>query len=231
MKKILVGLLVIVLVITTTACGKNEEKAGLAFKNNYESLNGKENANGKKHRTVNISEDNVFVMSNASEIVKKIENKDTFYVYFGSKLCPWCRSTVEKASEVSIEKGISKIYYVDVWDDEGNEILRDKYTLDEKNKPVLEKEGASEYKDLLKAFDGLLREYNLTDANGKEISTGEKRIYAPNYIYIEKGVAKKLITGKSDKQKDSREELTKEMLEDEENAFNDFFTEACYDAC
>ena len=63
------------------------------------------------------------------------------------------------------------------------------------------------------------------------ISTGEKRIYAPNFMYIEKGEIKRLVTGKSELQKDSREELTKEMLEDEDKIFNEFFVNSCDDAC
>jgi hypothetical protein len=73
----------------------------------------------------------------------------------------------------------------------------------------------------------VLKEYNLKDENGEDIFTGEKRIYAPNYFYIEKGVVKNMVEGISDKQKDSREELTEEMLEDEEKIFNDFFVDYC----
>ena len=226
MKKILICLTALVLVFSV-GCAKKEE-SGLAFKKDYESVNGKENSHGKLHRELDIPEDNVFVISSASEIVKKIENKDTFYVYFGSKLCPWCRSTIVKANEVAKAKGVSKIYYVDIWDNDGNEILRDKYTLDDKNKPVLDKEGTEEYKKFLEAFDRLLSDYTLTDKDGKTIQVGEKRIYAPNFIFIEKGVAKNLVTGLSDKLKDS---LTKEILEDEEKIYNDFFTEVCRDAC
>ena len=233
MKKLFLSLLVGILVVSLTGCGTNDttKASGKAFKEDYESVNGKENASGKIHRTISIPEDNVFVMSSASEVLKKINNKDSFYVFFGSKLCPWCRSTIEKANEVAIEKGVSKIYYVDIWDSEGNEILRDKYKLDDNNKPVLEKEGAAEYQEFLKAFDSLLTEYTLTDKNNNKISVGEKRIYAPNYVYIENGVAKKLVTGISEKQKDSREELTDEILADEEQTFNNFFTEVCREAC
>ena len=231
MKKYIVYLLIVIVTLVTVGCSSKKESIGLSFKNDYESVNGKENSSGKIHRTLSIPEDNVFVFSSASEVLKKIDNKETFYVYFGSKLCPWCRSTIEKANEIASEKGVAKIYYVDIWDDSGNEILRDKYKLDDNNKPVLDKEGASEYKKLLEAFDELLSDYTLTDKNNKEVKVGEKRIFAPNYVFIEKGVAKKLITGISSKQKDSREELTKEILEDEEQAFNEFFTEACYDAC
>ena len=211
-----------------TACGKDNT---ISFKEDYESINGKENASGKIHRSVTIPEENPFVETTSSEIIKKIENKDTFYVYFGSRLCPWCRSVIEKACEVANIRGISKIYYIDIWDDEGKEILRDKYILDENNKAILEQDGTSDYKKLLEYFDSMLREYNLTSEDGKEISTGEKRIYAPNFMYIEKGILKKLVTGKSDKLTDSRGELTSEILKDQTEIFDEFFTEVCDDSC
>ena len=229
MKKIFISLIAIVLVLGVNGCAKKESDA-LKFKKDYESVNGKENSHGKIHRELNIPEDNVFIISSASEIVEKINNKETFYVYFGSKLCPWCRSTIVKASEIAKDMGVSKIYYVDIWDNDGNEILRDKYVLND-NKPTLEKDGTIEYKKLLEAFDSLLKDYTLTSEDGKVISTGEKRIYAPNFIFIEKGIAKKLVTGLSDKLTDSRGELTKEILDDEESIYREFFTEVCREEC
>ena len=229
MKKIFISLMALVLVLGIVGCTKKESDA-IKFKNDYESVNGKENSHGKIHRELNIPEDNVFVLSDSSSILKMIDNKETFYVYFGSKLCPWCRSTILKANEVAKDMGISKIYYVDIWDNDGNEILRDKYTLDN-GKPTLEKDGTSDYKKLLEKFDSLLKDYTLTSDDGKVISVGEKRIYAPNFIFIDKGVAKKLVTGLSDKLTDSRGELTKEILDDEESIYREFFTEVCRDEC
>ncbi len=228
MKKYFV-LLLLVSLFMLTACGK--ENTTVSFKEDYESVNGKENKSGKIHRVVTIPEDNAFEEVDAKEIVKMIENKETFYVYFGSRLCPWCRSVIEKACEIASLRGISKIYYVDIWDDEGNEILRDKYSLDDNNKPVFEKEGTPDYQKLLTYFDSFLRDYTLTSEDGNTVNIGEKRIYAPNYIYVENGTIKKLVTGKSDKLTDSRGELTEEILQDEEKVFDDFFTEACDDAC
>ncbi|MBP5684163.1 MAG: hypothetical protein J6X02_02775 [Bacilli bacterium] len=150
-----------------------------------------------------------------------IENKETFYLYVGDPLCPWCRSAIEKATEIATKKNVKKVYAIEIWDDEGNEILRDKYEMvDGKLKKTIE--GTESYKKLLETCNDVIRDYNITDGD-KEVSTGEKRIYAPNYFYIEKGVAKKMIAGYSNLQKDSREELTKEMLEDEEKAFSEFF--------
>ena len=232
-KKVLISLLLLVSLISFTGCfdNKEENKVALAFKNDYEELNGKTNKSGKEHRTISISEDNRFVEITMEELMKKIDSGDSFYVYFGSRLCPWCRSVIEMADKVSRENDIEKVYYIDIWDDEGNELIRDKYTIDENNKLVLEKEGTEEYKRLLELFGSLLRDYTLTDNNGDEVVVGEKRIYAPNYFYINKGKAVRMITGKSDTQKDAREELTEEMLKDEEEKFDKFFINACDETC
>ena len=238
--KVLIMLIMIVAVFSFAACGKEEKqnnndsdnnKAALEFKEEYEKLNGTVNKNGKEHRTITLSENNRFVKTTAEEIVKKIENEDSFYVYFGSNLCPWCRSVIEMADKVSRENDIDKIYYVDIWDEDGNEILRDKYIVNSNNKIELSVEGTDSYKKLLEYFDELLEDYNVTDNNGESISTGEKRIYAPNFFYISKGKATRITTGTSPLQKDSREELTEEMLKDEEEMFDKFFINACDSSC
>ena len=216
-KKILLILLGILLL---TACVKDNKKA-LEFKEEYESLNGVVNKNGKEHRTITIDEDNPYIKTTPEEIVKMINNKETFFLYVGDSLCPWCRSVLEKSIEVAKKYNVKKIYYIEIWDDEGNEILRDKYEL----KPILTKtiEGTDSYKFLLEKFDSVLSEYTLTDTEGHKITTEEKRIYAPNYFYIKNGEVVKMVEGISEKQTDSREELTDEILKDEEEQFISLF--------
>ncbi len=227
MKKKLFLVLLIAIVFTLSACTK---KDALNFKNDYEAMNNQTNKNGKVHRSVTIPKHNPIVISSASEIVKMIEEEKSFYVYFGSTICPWCRSVIEKAIEVANNNGIDKIYYVDIWDSEGNEILRDKYTLDEDNNPVKSEDGAPEYQKLLTYFDNVIEDYTYT-IDDKKLSFGEKRIYAPNFIYVAKGKATRMTTGISELQKDAREELTEEMLRDEEKAFDDFFINICDESC
>ena len=224
-KRIVLGILLILFIGILYGC-KKDNKYALEFKEEYEALNGVVNKNGKEHRTITISEDNPYIKTTPEEIVKKIENKETFYLYVGDSLCPWCRSVLEKSIEIAKKKGVGKIYYIEIWDDEGNEILRDKYELQE-GEIVKTIEGTDTYKKLLESFDSVLSEYNLTNEKEEKISTGEKRIYAPIYFYIEKGFVKNMVEGISDKQKDSREELTEEILEDEEKIFNDFFVDHC----
>ena len=214
--------LVLMLICLICFCGCSSNKSALAFKKEYESVNGTTNKSGKEHRTVIIDDDNPYEKVSAKTILESIDNKETFYVYFGDKLCPWCRSVIEKSIEVAKENKINKIYYVPIWNDDGEEILRDKFELvDGEVKKTIE--GADEYKKLLEIFDEVLADYNLTDSDGNKIPTGEKRIYAPNYIYIKDGKPTKLVTGISEKQTDSRGELTNEILEDEEKTFQEFF--------
>ena len=219
MKKLLISLF-IVATLFMAGCTQDNKK-GIEFKESYEKLNGTTNKSGKEHRSVTIDENNPFVITTPEEVVKMLDNKETFYLYVGDPLCPWCRSAIEKATVVAINKKVDKVYAIEIWDDEGKEILRDKYEMVD-GKLTQTIKGTDAYNKMLEAFKELLSDYNLS-VDGETVPTGEKRIFAPNYFYIENGVAKKLISGTSELQKDSREELTKEMLEDEEREFNEFF--------
>ena len=218
-----ITIVLILMIVFLSSCSK-VSTYGTYFKKEYETLNGLENKNGKIHRTISVNENNPFEKVEPSEIISKIDNNQTFYLYIGDPLCPWCRSVLEKAIEIANKNKIDKIYYIDIWDDDGNEIFRDKYELEDGN-AIKTINGTKEYYKMLTICDNLLKDYELTNEDGKNIQTGEKRIYAPSFIYIKRGEAKKLVTGISDKQKDSREELTKDILKDEGNIFMDFFFE------
>lgn len=194
----------------------------MTIREKYESVNGTESSSGKTNRTISIPEDHPLIKTSGSDILKKIENKETFYLYVGDELCPWCRSVIEKFIEAAAKADVKEVFYIEIWDDEGEEIFRDKYVSQdgELKKTV---EGDPSYTELLKAFDNFLEDYTLT-VDKDTIDVGEKRIYAPNFFYVEDGVLKKMTTGISEKQEDSRDELTKEILEDEERLFSDFFT-------
>ncbi|MGM9878385.1 MAG: hypothetical protein ACI33S_07065 [Bacilli bacterium] len=224
MKKKFIVLLTLFIIILITGC-KNDNYA-LEFKEEYESLNGQINKYGNEYRSIVINEKNPYIKVTAKEIIKKIENKETFYLYVGDPLCPWCRSVLEKSIEVANKNNINKIYYIEIWDDDGNEILRDKYEFQDEQ-IVKTIQGTDEYKKLLKYFDSELSDYILTNSNSEKVLVGEKRIYAPSFFYIKDGSVRSMTDGISEIQKDSREELTKEILEDEENIFQNFFAPVC----
>lgn len=216
MKKFLSVLMIAVILLGVTGCGKE----GKNFKKEYEGLNG-----NSDYRSVSIPKKNPIVYASANEIVEKLKNKETFYVYFGSVYCPWCRSVIEKALEVANNKNINKIYYVDIWDGEHNEILRDTFEVNEKGEAVATKIGTEDYYELLNRLNPVLDDYVLTNDKGEKLSCSEKRIFAPTFIYVENGEAIRKETGISDKQENAKDELTDEIKTDEENKFNEFFLE------
>lgn len=218
-KKFIYVILGILFLGVLTGCASKSAKE---FKKEYEALNGTTNKSGKVHRTIKIPRNNPMEKVGSSEIINMINEKKTFYVYFGDELCPWCRSVIEKAIEVAKKNNVDKIYYVKIWDADGNEVLRNKYTISGTDVEETT-EGTDDYIKMLDLFKDLLGDYTLTAENGDKIELGEKRIFAPNFIYIKDGVAQKLVDGISDKQTDSRGELTEEILKDEEAIFNDFF--------
>lgn len=188
--------------------GKITNKDAIKFKEEYENLNGKINENSKKkYRTVKIDSKNKIIYSSDKEVLKMMEEKKSFVVYFGFDSCPWCRSVVENVSKISKELD-EDIYYVDVKE------IRDVYELDDENKPKLTKEGDKNYLKLIKKLDSVLKEYTLTTADDNEVQVGEKRIYAPNIVSVIDGEAKELTTGLSDKQTDGYMTLTDEMKQE-----------------
>lgn len=232
-KKILVILLLVLASIGLTACTKNEEKMNDSemFKEEYESFNDKEN-DYFKYRNLSIDKNNPFIYSTAEEIVKKIENKETFIVYFGDPECPWCRSVIEQSVESASENSVEKIYYVRIWNGFHNEKLRDVYELKD-GETTIKSKGTDAYYKLLSYFDGILEDYTLTDENEIVIKIGEKRIFAPSFIFVRNGNAEKLVQGISEKQKSFNSDLTEEIIEDEKGIFDDFYanTTLCSDLC
>ena len=223
MKKKVFLILILFISLFVTGCSANNKDA-LKFKEEYEKINGdKTSYSDNKYRTLKIDKNNPYVYSSAKEILEKINNKETFYVYFGSSYCPWCRSVIEKSIESAQKNNIKKIYYVDIWNGFHNEILRDTYKLNDKNEAEKEKDGTKEYYILLEKFDNLLEDYTLTTDDGEEVKVGEKRIFAPDFIYVENGVAKRITSATSENQKDADAKLTKEILKDEEKSFDNFF--------
>ena len=209
-KKILMVILILFSFCFLVACNKKQNN-NYSFKDDYESLNSIEG-----NRKVSISKDNPFIKVEASEIVDMINNKETFYVYFGFSACPWCRSVIEKSIEVANKNNIKEIYYVDVLK------IRNKLVY-EKGNIKTSQSGTDDYYKLLDKLSNVLSDYELYDENGNLIDTKEKRIYAPNFVYIKNGKAIELVEGISDKQTDSKMELSIEILKDEEDIFADFF--------
>ncbi len=221
---------ILIVSLFITGCTKHRQSA-LDFKTEYEALNDKTAFKDLKYRALDINEDNPYIKVTPKEIVEKLENKESFYLYVGDPLCPWCRSGLEKMIEVAMNEGVKDIYYIDFWDDEHNEILRDLYevqTEGKKTSVVKTKESTEEYAKILEAVKDFAQDYVLTK-DEKTYETGTKRIMGGDHFYFENGVCKKYVTLRSPKLANAFDELTKEVLDDQEKSFKEFFsnTEVC----
>ena len=201
---IVVVIICTILYLLPTKATKDE----LKFKKEYESINNKLNEKtNKKNRELTIPEKNGVEYLTAKEMLEKIDNKDTFIVYFGFADCPWCRSIIETLITTMKDNGIKDIYYVDIKE------IRDEYLV--KNGYLIkQKEGTKDYYKLLKKLKGVLENYEVKDENGNKVSTGETRIYAPNIVGIKDGKAVIMETGISDEEKDPYMKLTDDIKKD-----------------
>lgn len=189
MKKIIVILLIVLVATMVTGC---KESDGVKFKKEYESLNNKEAFSPDyKYLEVNIPKDNKIVYKSDSEIIEVIKN-ETAVIYFGFNSCPWCRSMVENLIEVTDDLNIKNVYYVDVKD------IRDTLEVDENGNILRTKSWTPAYRELLTLLDEHLDYYVITDKDGNEVETKEKRIYAPNVVVVKDGKVLGLTTGVSD---------------------------------
>ena len=225
MKKTLLILLLVITLFTMTGCTRGRKYA-LDFKEEYEAINGKTMRDDITYRTLTIDKKNPYIKVEPSEIVKKIENKESFYLYIGDPLCPWCRSGLEKMIEVAIKEGIKDIYYIDFWDDDHNEILRDLYEVQsdgKKNKLVQTREASEDYLKILEAVKNYAQDYTVTK-DGKTYDVGEKRVFGGDHFSFANGICQKYVSLRSDKLEKSTDELTEEVLKDQETKFKAFFT-------
>ena len=216
MKKILLTTIIVLSIFLVTGCVDKNTDA-YKFKEEYESINGKDNGFGKKYRSLNISNDNPFVYSTPEDILERVNNNETFIVYFGFKECPWCRSILEELIHAAKDKKVDKIYYVDV------RKIRDLKDIDENGNIITAEEGNKAYMELIEKFSNVLSDYTLTNKDNEKINTGEKRIYAPNIIAVSKGKAIQMEEGIPEELTDPYSKLTDKMKKYTYNQFKCLF--------
>ena len=210
---LIIGLVVLVSLVGIYFITGSNNSDAVKFKNEYESLNGTiREKDGKKIRSISISRNNPMIYLSAEELVKKIDNNETMLVYFGFQDCPWCRSVVPNLIKAANDLKLDEIYYVNVKE------IRDTIELkDGKIKTTVK--GSDGYYELLDQLENVLDDYIITDEEGNDISTGLKRIYAPNVVAIVKGEATQLTDGISKKQNDGYMKLSDDMNEESYNYF------------
>lgn len=149
------------------------------FKAEYEEYNGKVNSNNNKYISVTINETNPVKYATLDEIIDLLDG-GTGVIYFGFPTCPWCRNAVPVLLDVAANKKLSTIYYYNLTD------LKNTWSIIDGVATKTKEEGEGYYK-LLTALDSILDEYIITDADGKEYSIGENRIYNPLVVFVKDG--------------------------------------------
>ena len=112
-KKVVVAsiiVLIVAILIGLLYINKVHSTDSYKFKKEYEKLNNQKNESEKTIRKLSIPTNNPIKYSTAKEIVKKIENKETFVVYFGFAECPWCRSVINNLIQAAKNKRYSFIW-------------------------------------------------------------------------------------------------------------------------
>lgn len=183
-----------------------EEKItdAIKFKEEYEILNGKE-MDGSFVRAVSINNNNPFIYSNEEDIIERINNKESFVVFFGYPEDLYSRIILEDLIKSAKDNGVSKIYYVNISN------IRSEYTLNENHKVIKIKDGTAGYYELLKKLKSVLKNYPSltykTKKGIKKVKVDEKRIESPSVIVFKEGKAVALETGILDEIEDPHMEI------------------------
>jgi glutaredoxin-related protein len=178
--KVLFLVTIFLLLFLVTGCGKSD---AVKFKEEYESLNGVENA-----KSISIMKDNNIKYISLDE-AKEILDSKTGVIYFGTPSCAWSRNAVPVMLDAMQEAKLDTIYYVNVRPDNKKENdIRDEYTLDSRGKAKKTKDASESYYNILLSLANNLKEYVLTSDAGKKVSTGEKRLNTPTVVAVKNGV-------------------------------------------
>ena len=182
-QKILIGLIIFVFLVASSiivylfAIKKDISSDAILFKKEYEELNDKYyEASKDKFLKVKIESTNLYVYKSDEDILDVIENEDAI-IYFGYAKCSYCRNIVGILNDVAKDKGIKKIYYVDISN------IRDSYEIIDKTVAKITN-GTSSYYKLMEVLDDYLSDYYIKDSNGEKYNTGVKRLYAPTVAAI-----------------------------------------------
>ena len=120
---------------------------------------------------------------------------------------------------------LEEIYYLNIMD------IRDSLRVDDTGDIVVDKEGSKNYKKILKELDSILETYYVKDAMGNDVSTNEKRLYAPTVIAVKKGKVVAHHVGTVTSQTDPYVELTKEQQEELYSIYSDLISKVSKKTC
>lgn len=192
----------------------------LKFKEEYESLNGKEwEISGYKGKYLNISiPKNNLVKYATNENIVSLLKEGTHVIYFGNAACNWCRSAVSVLIDTALEYNLDEIYYYDFF------TSRDAYE-DGTNSELVKL-----YEDIINELDSFIEK--TFDENSKV--AGKKRLSAPTVVIVSNGQVVdahyKTVDSHIDYNKDLSEKQKDELKIIYQNMFKKMVF-ACTDNC
>ncbi len=223
-KRVIICLIVVALILVFGIGGyfllfkKEENKDALRFKNEYEALNDTiRESDGEKYNNVSIDKNNPIKYVTVEEAIKLLDSKKAI-IYVGANWCPWCRNMLKPMLDVAEKLDIETIYYLELDDDKSN------YEIQDGEVKQINK-GSESYYELLDKLNDYLRDYELTDSDGKTYSVGEKRIYFPYFITIKNGgiVDAKEISRELEEGQNKYAEMTEKQYNDLYDNFYETF--------
>ena len=155
--------------------------SGYVFAYEYNSMNGKENADGETYMNLSVDTDNPFIVSTDSDIIAAIDEGYTGYIYFGYPTCPYCRNTVPVLIDVLKENGIEKVLYCNL------KKYNYQFGYSAESDIVETQHGTAAYDSLLHVLSEYTVPKTIKDAGGNSLDTGVKTIYVPAVIKFENG--------------------------------------------
>ena len=230
-QKILI-LIIAILIVITGVIGflvvKNQKDKPAVktseFKEEYEKLNGVVNDNGYTYPTVDVDADFNIVYATEDDVLD-ILKKGNGVIYFGFPTCPWCRNMIKPLISAAESNNLEEIYYLNIMD------IRDSLRVDDTGDIIADKQGSKNYKKILKELDSILETYYVKDAMGNDVSTNEKRLYAPTVIAVKKGKVVAHHVGTVSSQTDPYVELTKEQQEELYSIYSDLISKVSKKTC
>lgn len=188
------------------------------FKEEYETLNGKDNGHGGNHLEISIAKDNPMEYVDYTRI-KQLLTNGTGVIYFGFPECPWCRNLIPTLIDTANEMNVKNILYFN------NKAERDIKSLDESGNIITKTEGSDDYYELLELMEGHTSVYD--GLNDESI----KRLYFPTVVFVKDGEIVGFHEGTVDSQEDASvyvdAEQQKELKKILKENFEKLYPQAC----
>lgn len=118
---------------------KNVPSDSIQFKNEYETLNNKEDSIGNKFLSVKLDPNSKVKYTSITEIEYIIKSNKSMVLFIGTANCAFCRSIAQILTDMTLESELDKIYYLKNDSSIGDydkliELLGEKFTETENDK-------------------------------------------------------------------------------------------------